>query len=49
MYHIPKMFSIVLKTATGTFRSDICTDDFSENFDSVFNKEIEKIICVYAV
>ena len=49
MYRIPQMFSIVLKTAKGTLRNDICTEDSSENFDSVFSKEIEKIICVCAV
>ena len=33
----------------GTLRSEICTADSSENCNSVFNKEIEKNICVCAV
>ena len=36
------MFSILSKTANDIVNSVICTAHFPENFNSVFNKEIEK-------
>ena len=49
MYGISWMFSILLQTALGKLNSFICTGHFSNSFDGVFNKKIEKIFCVLAV
>ena len=41
-------FHAVLQTAKGILNSLICTANFSNNFNSIFNKKIQKLFCICA-
>ena len=41
-------FHAVLQTANCILNSLICTAIFSNNFNSIFNKKIEKLFCICA-
>ena len=43
------MFIIHLQTARGILKSVICIAHFSDNFNSVFSKKIEKRICLCSI
>ena len=49
MCGIPMIFSIVSQTARSVLNSFICTAHFSNNFNNVFSKHVEKIFRDFAV
>ena len=43
------MFGTILQTARDKLNSEICTAHFPKNLNSVFNKKIQKIMCVCSI
>ena len=43
------MFRILLQTARGMLNSVICTAHFSDNFNTVFYKKIERLLYFYSI